>query len=109
MYLPPTPTNLKLARNIAFSGPAPQKVDGISFAEMPAPVSHLPEPLQVTPALDSRCAIVAAAWGSGVIDPDILMGQRFTADFSTRTLVNPSANPSEVSHVSSVVPFQRRG
>jgi hypothetical protein len=62
MYLPPTPTNLKLARNLPFSGNATQKVDGISFTEIPPPVSHIPEPLQANPALDSRCAIVAAAW-----------------------------------------------
>ncbi len=75
MYLPPpTPTNLKLARNLALSGPATQKVDGMSFSEIPAPVSHLPEPLQVTPALGPRCAIAAAAGGNGDIDPVILMG-----------------------------------
>ncbi|KAH9036646.1 hypothetical protein EDB85DRAFT_2142996 [Lactarius pseudohatsudake] len=52
MYLPPpTPTNLKLARTLSLSGPATQKVDGVSFPEMPAPVSHVPEPQQATLAL----------------------------------------------------------
>jgi hypothetical protein len=64
MYLPPqTSTNLKLARNLARSGPATQKVDGNSFTEMPAPVSYLPETQQATPALGPRYAIVLAAWG----------------------------------------------
>lgn len=52
MYLPPpTPANLNLVRNLAFSEPAPQKVDSMSFTEMPAQVSHTPESQQATPAL----------------------------------------------------------
>ncbi|KAH9172831.1 hypothetical protein EDB89DRAFT_1962440 [Lactarius sanguifluus] len=52
MYLPPpTPTNLKLGRTLSLSGPATQKVDGVSFPEMPVPVSHVPEPQQATLAL----------------------------------------------------------
>ncbi|KAH9075577.1 hypothetical protein EDB83DRAFT_2350991 [Lactarius deliciosus] len=60
MYLPPpTPTNLKLARTLSLSGPATQKVDGVSFPDMPAPVSHVPEPQQATLALGPSLPLIS--------------------------------------------------
>lgn len=86
MYLPP-PAPTKLARNLALSGPATQKVNGMSFTGMPAPVSHIPEPQQATPALGPRCAIVATAEGSGDIDPIIFIG-------SDLPLISPFGRPT---------------